>query len=242
MSISLILLPVALALRVVMGKQNFESWIDSLQIKVATEFQDEKDLFITVRKAGYDAEQWGGTIKTHARGEEFFFFWEQIDGVWTAVFAKSDSKTDIKRFIRDLEQKTGRRIFKLDDDGQNVVMPTTKTFPTNFRDSELLMKALGDYGLTPVQAGDGAIACQAGNCQLTFRKAENQPFSVEVRNSPDVRQIFQHLNEINDGYCHSVQSRTYQNLTSRIAERGLVIEREEVLDDNSIVITLNIRN
>jgi hypothetical protein len=242
MSISLVLLPVALALRLVMGKQRFESWVDSLQLKVSTEFQDEKDLLITVRKAGYDAEHWGGSIKTHARGEEFFFFWDQIDGVWTAVFSKSDSQSDITRFIRDLEKKAERRIFKWSEDGQKVITLPTKTFPTNFRDPDLLIKALDDYGLAPMQAGDGVIVSKSGNCQMIFRQAENEPFNVEVRNAPDVRQIFQHLNEINDGYCHNVQSRTYQNLTSRIAERGLTIEQEEVLDDNSIVITLSIRN
>ena len=242
MSLSLALLPVALALRVVMGKERFESWVGSLQLRVSTDFRDENDLVVTVRKAGYDADGWGGSIKTHVRNEEFFFFWEQVDGVWTAVFAKNDSQTDIKRFIRDMEQKAGRRIFKWQDDGQRVVVLPMKTFPTNFRDPELLVKTLADYGLTPVLSQDGTIECQANGSQLIFRQEQDRPFSVEVRNAPDVRQVYQHLSEINDGYCQNVQTRTYQNLKSRIAQRGLVIEQEEVLDDNSIVITLNIQN
>jgi len=238
MSISLVLVPVALALRVVMGKQRFESWVESLQIKVPTQFRDERDLLVTVRKAGYDAEHWGGMIKTHARGEEFFFFWQLIDGVWTAIFAKSDSKTDIKNFIRDLERKAARQIFQWTDSTHKVVVLPTKTFPTNFRNRELLAKILVECGLAPTNSPDGGIACQAQGCRLTFRQEADAPFDVEVRNAPDVRQVFQHLDEINQGYCRNVQASTYQNLKSRIAERGLVIEQEEVLEDNSIVITL----
>jgi len=242
MSVSLALVPIALALRVVMGKERFEKFVDSLQLKIPTEFKDEKDLLVTVRKAGYDAERLGGAIKTHARGEEFFFFWQLVDGVWTAIFAKSDSQTDIKRFIRDLEEKAGRHIFKWQDDGQKrVVVLPTKTFPTNFRDAELLSTTLAEYGLNPHKTSDGAIVCRAEGCQLTFRQYSDEPFSVEIRNAPDARQAFQYLSDISDAYCHNVQARTYQNVKSRIADRGLVIEGEEVMADNSIVITLSIQ-
>jgi len=242
MSISLALFPVALALRVVMGKQRFDSWVESLQLKIETSFQDEKDLIVTVRKAGYDAENWGGAIKTHVNGEEFFFFWEQVEGKWTAIFSKSDPQPEIKRFIRNLEKKAGRNIFKWSEDNQKVVVMPTKTFPTNFRDDSLITKTLMEYNLNPILEADGVINCKAGKCQLIFRKEGEGPFNVEVRNAPDVRQIYQQLDDINDVYCQNVQAKTYQNLKSRIAEKGLTIEQEEVLEDNSIVITLNVHN
>lgn len=242
MSVSLVLLPVALALRVVMGKKNFENWVESMQLKIPTEFKDENELTITVRKAGYDADKWGGSIKTHIRGEELFFFWDQIDGVWTAVFSKNDPQAEIKKFVRDLESNAGRQIFQWKNEGQKIVTIPTKTFPTNFREPELLKKALSDYGLANRINSDGTIQAKAGECLLTFKQGvDDQPFNVEVKNAPDVRQIYDHLDEINEGYCQHVQSRTYESLSRKISERGLTIEQEEVLEDNSILITLNIR-
>ncbi len=120
MSIQLALVPIALALRVVMGKDNFNNWVNSLQVKIPTNFEDELDLVSTVKKAGYDAEKWGGSIKTHIQGEQEFFFWELIDGKWTAVFAKSDSKEAVSQFMKDLESKSNRRIFVVNQETKKI--------------------------------------------------------------------------------------------------------------------------
>lgn len=241
MSVSLALVPVALALRVVMGKDRFESWVSSLQIKIPTTFKDEKELLITVRKAGYDADKWGGSYKTHIRGEELWFFWEQVNGVWTAIFAKSDSAADIKAFILDLEAKSGRQIFEWKEAGQKPVIVQTRTFPTNFRDAKLLRKALVDYGLNPTQGNSCQIVCQVNGMTLNFSQEGDQPFSLEVQNAADMRQIYSSIDDINDSYNHNVQAQTYERLKSRIEERGLFIESEEVAEDNSIMITLSIQ-
>ncbi|WML33263.1 hypothetical protein [Clostridium sp. OS1-26] len=74
MSISLALIPLALVVRGVMGKKRFEEMVESLQVKVKTNFKDEKELVSTVRKAGFDAVQWGDSIKTHINGEKNFSF------------------------------------------------------------------------------------------------------------------------------------------------------------------------
>ncbi|MGH7136937.1 MAG: hypothetical protein ACREHD_14450 [Pirellulales bacterium] len=241
MSISLALVPVALALRAVMGKDRFDSWVKSLQVRVPTDFKDEADLLLTVRKAGYDADRFGGAIKTHVRGEEFYFFWELVDGVWTAVFAKSDTESDIKRFIRELERKSARRVFRWADGGQKVSVLPAKTFPTNFRDPELLMAALAQSGLAPVRASDGGIRCRVQDCRLMFRQVADAPFTVQVRDGPDIRQVFEHLANIDSVYGRNVQARACENVKSRASARGLSLESEEQLDDGSVLITLTIQ-
>jgi hypothetical protein len=88
MSVCIALLPVALAMRVVMGKKNFENWVNAQQIKVPSNFTTELELTRTVKKAGYDAIKFGSSIKTHIDGEKSFMFWELNDGKWIAIFAK----------------------------------------------------------------------------------------------------------------------------------------------------------
>lgn len=242
MSVSLVLMPVALALRVVMGKERFESWVDSLQIKIPTSFRDEKDLLLTVRKAGYDAEKWGGSYKTHIRKEELWFFWERINGTWTAIFGKSDPRDDIKAFISDLESKAGRRVFRWDEEAQKPVVIQTYTYPTNFRDPALLRKALVEYGLILNYDNSSRMECNINGMSLTFSQEGEQPFLLEIKNSTDMRHVHSILDDLNDSYSHNVQALTYERLKSRVAHYGLLIENEEVADDNSLIITLSMQS
>lgn len=241
MSVSLALIPVALTLRVVMGKEGFENWVQSMQVRRPTNFEHEVDLIVTVRKAGYDAEKWAGLIKTHIRGEQNFFFWELIDGTWTAVFAKSDSQQMVSHFIQDLEEKSGRKIFVTDQGSAESFVAPSQSFPTNFRDEQLLVKTLRDYGLQPKVQQSGGVTCRAGQSTLQFRPAEQGPFSVEVENAPNTQQVFQLLSTLDEDYKRGVQAAAYENLMNRVEQKNLTVESEEVLEDNSIVITLNVQ-
>jgi hypothetical protein len=240
MSVSFALIPVALALRAVMGKERFHEWVGSLQIKIPTTFRDEIDLLTTVRGAGYDADKWGGSYKTHIGGEKLWFFWEQVDGSWTAVFGTSDPRDDIWAFIRDVEAKAGRHIFEWEEDGQKPTVIQTRTFPTNFRDETLLRKTLSEYGVTPLAGDSGKLAWQINQTTLVFSQEDDQPFSLEVSNVTDMREVYSRLDDINEHYSRNVQLQTYQKLKDRIRSRGLVIQNEEVEQDESIVVTLTI--
>ncbi|MBN1319562.1 MAG: hypothetical protein JXA87_01870 [Thermoleophilia bacterium] len=242
MSVSLALVPVALALRVIMGKERFQSWIDSMQLKIPTTFRDEGDLVSTIRKAGHDAEKWGGSYKTHIAGEKLWFFWEQVDGVWTAIFGTSDPRQAIFAFIQDVEAKAGRQIFEWEQPGQAPRVLASKTFPTNFRDPELLRNVLREYGLAPVFNKEGVMVWEMNGMTLIFRQEGDQPFSLEVKNVADTRQIYASLDDINDTYTGRVQQRTYDNLKNRIKDRGLIIVDETRSPDESIVLTLSIQN
>lgn len=241
MSVSLALIPVALALRVVMGKEGFESWVDSMQIKAPTSFENELDLVRTVRKAGYDAEKWAGMIKTHfSKGSKDFFFWERVDGRWTAVFAKADSEKS-SRFNRDLESKSGRRIFSLDEGYPVSPQPNTNSFPTNFRDGQLLIRTLQEYGLSPRRYPNGEVVCTHEGYTLRFSSSEEGPYSVQIGDLRQPQQMFHLLSALDEDYGRIVQSVAYENLKNKAHERGLTVESEEVLQDNSIVITLNVQ-
>lgn len=249
MSISLAMIPVALTLRLVMGKNNFNRWIESMQMKEPTTFASEQELIRTVRKAGYDAERRLGSIKTHIDGEKLFFFWEQgADGVWQAVFGKSDAKDKLAQFMSDVNRAAGRAIFGataeaaigLEDAAQATIAASPPTFPTNFRDGELLFRTLKEFGLNPLWQGS-ELLCKVEQSLLTFRQTGDQPFEVEIRDAPDLRKMFEYLSDVDDDYKRCVQDVVYKKLKQRAAEKNMTVESEEVLEDNSIVITLNIR-
>jgi len=265
MSVSLALVPVALTLRLVMGKRNFSNWVDSMQDKYATTFRNEQELVRAVRGAGYDAEKWGGSIKTHI-DEDFYFFWEQEDGRWIAVFDKTDDRATIERFMEEIDRAAGRRVFGgVTAEGQTQrteakggraqasSVPSaraettekkvpTATFPTNFRDGELLFRTLKEFGVNPTRHGS-EIRCQAEKSTLTFRQAgADGPYGVEVTNAPDLRKVYEYLSTVDEEYKRCVQAMVVEKLKERAADREMTVESEQVLEDNSILLTLNVRS
>jgi hypothetical protein len=241
MSVSLALIPIALTLRAVMGKDQFHNWVDSIQVKVVTSFENEKDLIQTLLSAGYDAQKFGGSIKTHLNGEKQFIFWELIDGKWHAIFEKGNSESAIQKFMQDLEQHSQQKIFTGEYTPTVLEKEPAHIFPTNFRDGNILTRTLKEFGVNPIQGNNGDISCTVQGTHLTFRQNGDSPFSVEIKNAPRLQDIYMYISDVDDEYKRCVQALVYEKLKQRAAEKNLSVESEEVLEDNSIVITLNIQ-
>jgi hypothetical protein len=246
MSVSIALLPVGLTLRLVMGRDNFEQWAQTLQVRIPTTFENKLDLVQTVRRAGYLTEEWGGTLRTHIEDGKQFFYWDCIDGKWTAVFSRSDSADLISKVIADINRAAGREVIgRIQEQASGWIQTVTgapnppSIFPTNFRDGELLFRTLKEFGANPIRQGD-AIQCKVENTTLIFRQHQDAPFHVEIQNAPDLRKVFEYLSDVDEDYKRCLQSLVYEKLKKRAAEKNLTIESEEVLEDNSIVLTLGI--
>jgi hypothetical protein len=240
MSVSLVMLPFGLAMYAIMGKENFESFANSMKLPFRTNFKHDEELVRTVRGAGYDVRNFFGLFKTHAKGRINFFTWEYIDGRWCAVFTKSDDPAEIEKFIKDIEEKAGRSIFFKDADCAQHKAVKSSTFPTNFRDADLLMQTLRSYEGSPLELPGGGIRCTMNGVDMTFTPgAQDTPFSIAFKTLPD-RAAFDCLNRIDDQYKQRVQELTCERIRERAHQHNLTVESEEVLEDKSIVITLTV--
>jgi len=237
MSVSLALLPVALALRVVMGKENFEAWVASQQERAETDITSEIELARLLKQAGYDAVKFGALVKTHLDGERAFFFWEFIDGKWVAIFSKGADLELRNTLIAKLEAAAGRPLFSqaMESEAQQ-----SNTYPTNFVDRDLLAQALTELGGDPTYGHDGSLSCRINSAKLIFTKDGEGPFSVTVKGAVKAEQAFQYLSDLDDDYRKAVQTSVYQRVKSEAESRDLLIESEEVLPDKSILLTLRL--
>lgn len=237
MSVSLALLPVALALRVVMGKENFEAWVASQQERVETDITSEYELARLLKTAGFDAVKFGALVKTHLDGERSFFFWEFIDGKWVAVFSKGADLELRKALIARLETAAGRQVFSQGIGGE---VNQSEIYPTNFVDGDLLAQALMELGGDPVHGADRTISCRINSAKLMFTKQGDGPYTVTVNGAVKAEQAFQYLSDLDDDYRRAVQTSVYQRVKSEAESRDLLIESEEVLPDKSILLTLRL--
>lgn len=237
MSVSLALLPVALALRVVMGKEGFEAWVASQQERAATDIGSEYELARLLKQAGYDAVKFGALVKTHIDGERAFFFWELIDGKWVAIFSKGADLELRQALMEKLEAAAGRQVFKQLSNGE---AEQSNSYPTNFVDRDLLAQALTELGGDPTYAADGSLTCRINSAKLIFTKDGDGPFSVTIKGAVKAEQAFQYLSDLDDDYRKAVQTSVYKRVKSEAEDRDMLIESEEVLPDKSILLTLRL--
>ena len=114
-----------------------------------------------------------------------------------------------------------------------------KSFPTNFNDTSLLIKTLEDFGASEIQQTKQAIRCTINACPLYFYQDSTARYHVEIQKK-NKSKLLRVLSLLDIEYKKNVQALTYYNLKQRAAVRNWAIEHEEILNDNSIVITLSI--
>jgi hypothetical protein len=237
MSVSIALLPVALVMRLVMGKEGFDNFVKAQQWRIPTRFSSRADLSLAVKKAGFDVVDYSSFLKTHFQGQDNFMFWECVNGKWEAVFSIYDDKAVVLAFLEKVGASADPQVFS----ATPRTTLATASFPTNFRDGVLLHTALHDFGARPVRDSDGGIRCQLGQSVLHFRQNGDQPFTVEISNAPNLEEIYRYLSDIDEDYKRCVQTAVYEKVKTRADSQGLMLESEEVLEDKTILLTLRVR-
>ena len=65
------------------------------------------------------------------------------------------------------------------------------------------------------------------------------PFVMEISNISDVQCLIDEIDEIEHEYNGNVQQYTYERVVNNLP-KGMAVSNEEVLEDDSILITLNV--
>ena len=115
-----------------------------------------------------------------------------------------------------------------------------KTFETPFMDKEILRKTLEEHGVVNIAEWENGIAGDVDNYKLTFEKpAEDKPYNLKItcleRDNAEEK-----AGDLNSEYALNVQEDAYLHIIEKLKENNMQIEEEEVMDDNTIVLTVNI--
>lgn len=117
---------------------------------------------------------------------------------------------------------------------------TEREFETPFVDKELLEKTLEEHGATKVNESGAVVVYKVDNYTLTFRKAsEDKPYILKVA-CLNTDNADEKLDELNSEYAMNVQENAYLQIVDRLKNNNMQIESEEVSEDNTIVLTINI--
>ena len=111
---------------------------------------------------------------------------------------------------------------------------------TRFKDSNILQKTLNEYGLKPKKTSSNGYAVKFSDGDIIYsRPSEDVPFSMTIKNIKDKDSLIKELKEIEYVYNGNVQEYTYKRILNKLPE-GMEIESEEVLEDDTILITLSV--
>ena len=111
---------------------------------------------------------------------------------------------------------------------------------TRYNDTGLLCKTLNEHGLTVEIANDSVVKASCLNSSFVFRREySNQSFNLVLNSKEEIQTLQKELKQLEEEYSLNVQSFTYEKIKSSL-ESDMSIESEEVLEDNSILLTINL--
>lgn len=112
-----------------------------------------------------------------------------------------------------------------------------KIFKTRMKDEELLKQALEELNCTFRKINSTELIASIKKNESAFLRAEDGCFSFVAAETNNNQEYIRWLESVEETYTHYLQQKVYQTLLERAAERGLILEKEELFEDNSIQIT-----
>lgn len=115
-----------------------------------------------------------------------------------------------------------------------------KDFETVFMDAKVLKKTLEEHGAVDISITGDKLCCVVDNYNLVFtRPSQDVPFQLRIT-CPDTESAENKLKDLNSEYAMNVQEQTYNSIIEKLQDNNMHLEDEEVLEDNTIVLTVNI--
>ncbi|MDL2214211.1 hypothetical protein LJB76_01465 [Clostridia bacterium OttesenSCG-928-O13] len=124
---------------------------------------------------------------------------------------------------------------------KNAARQDLPPMPTTFTDATLLEKTLQEHGLvaSSVAENDLVFKTEAGLLHY-HRQQAGENFYVTAEQLEDVDGLMAELACLDEEYRQNVQSFTYHQLLDNLPQNNMTLQNEQILDDNSILLTIDV--
>jgi hypothetical protein len=119
--------------------------------------------------------------------------------------------------------------------------PDLPAVETCFADPELLLQTLTEHGFTvdKISENEYVVQTEAGRLRY-FRRSAEEAFQVEATQIKDPEGLLHSLDLLENEYGRNVQKYTYETVRCNLARHGMRLENEEVLEDDTLLLTLTL--
>ena len=115
-----------------------------------------------------------------------------------------------------------------------------KEFQTSIMDRNALIKTLQEHGATNISQEGANINCNCEGFKLSFQKQlANLPYTVKISYN-DEQGLDELMENLGSEYSSNAQEISYNKIKERLEKQNLEITDEEIFDDNTIVLTVDL--
>ena len=186
---------------------------------------------------GYDFNEI--TFETPLKMSSNIIEWSLKDNYYTAKLrniSSSHLKGEVEHLFAAMNKKAGRDL-RITDNKTEL----TYTYKTNYTDKGVLLNTLTEHGAKKISETDDKISCELFGMQMSYTKdADNQAYNLVIERVTDKSECEGLISDLNDEYGLNIQEITYKKILDRIESENLHLEKEEVLEDNSILLTIEV--
>lgn len=108
---------------------------------------------------------------------------------------------------------------------------------TRMKDEALLKKALQEWDTQFRQIGEGEQIQVDSNSEAVFTVGEEGRYLLVLPETEDQEKYAKWIENLEKSYTHYLQQEVYTRLLERAEEQGMVLEKEELMQDDSIQLT-----
>jgi hypothetical protein len=205
-------------------------------LKIQTNIRPE-ELKGYLKKANYLFYE--GDCQTPLKNSAATLNWVLKNGYYTAEFSGQNNAAITKEaeiIFRKLNIAAGRDLRLIND-----TFTAVYTYNTNYTDKGTLLNTLYEHGAEEIQENGEEVSCKLfGMEMIYYKKSGSNGYTLDVTQVSDKAECEDLINDLNDEYGLNIQEMTYNKIKERLEQENMRLESETVLDDNSIVLTIDV--
>lgn len=205
-------------------------------LKIQTNIKQE-ELKTLLKKANY--LYYSGNSSTPLKNSDATLNWVYKNGFYVAEFSGTNNAAINKEaeiIFRKLNIAAGRDL-RLINDQSTIVY----TYNTNYTDKGILLNTLTEHGATELVENGDEVSCKLFGMEMVYyKKDSNGGYVLDITQVSNKGECEDVINDLNEEYGLNIQEMTYNKIKERLEQENMRLESESVMDDNSIVLTIDV--
>lgn len=205
-------------------------------LKINTNIQG-KELRKLLREAGLG--YYIGNSQTPLKTYNATLNWILQNGTYIAEFCGPNIKA-IEKEAEEIFKKMNIAA-KRDLRYINEFSQVTYSYNTNYTDKGILLNTLTEHGASNITESEDKISCDLFGMGMVYTKKDgDSSYTLEITRVSSKEECMDLINNLNSEYGLNTQEMTYNKIKERLAQENMRLEDETILEDNSIVLTIDI--
>lgn len=205
-------------------------------LKIKTNIKPE-ELKKLLEKANYLFYELNG--QTPLKNSNATLNWVLKNGYYIAEFSGANNTAITKEaeiIFRKLNIAAGRDLRFVNDTSTAVY-----TYATNYTDKGILLNTLIEHGAQEIsEIGDEVSCVLFGMEMIYYKKNQSNGYTLDITQISDKSECEDLIKDLNEEYGLNIQEMTYNKIKERLEKENMCLESEVIMEDNSIVLTIDI--